>query len=808
MNTHVEGPQAAKSRAAALTKADRLKNEVESLRSRLAKLNEASLGIFGSLDADAVLQAVIDASRLLTDARYGAILTFDDSGEMEHFFTSGISPEERRRIGRMPQGLGILGYMNEIEGPLRLTDIAGHPRSIGFPENHPPMKSFLGIPIRRDGKHLGNIYLAEKEGGGDFTPEDEESLATFAAQGAAAIANSRIYRAENRARADLEALLDISPVAVLVWDAKTWDLLSLNAEARRIVYGQHMPGHGLKDLLRVMTLRRPNGQDIPPEELSIKWTALTGQTVRAEEVVIHLPDGKVIPALHSTAPIRKEDGEIVGVVATLQDMTPLEDLAKQQAEFLTMVSHDLRNPLVSIKGSVTTLLGSSSSLDSADMRQFLRIIDQQADRMSGLLSNLLDMGRIETGTVAVDTGPADLTALMEEARRAFLTTGARNIIGVDITQRLPLVMADRQRIKQVLINLLSNASRHSPDWSEITVSASVEGLQAIVAVADKGAGIAPDRLPHIFRKYSQFDADQPDRSGTGDGLNLAICRGIVEAHGGRIWAESDGLGLGATFTFTIPVADGDTVHASPSPETGTAPSDARERASAPARVLAIDDDTQTLRFIRGALLEAGYTPLVTTDPDEAVHLAKTEKPDLLLLDFTLHGADGIDVMRRVLEVTDVPVILLPEHDEEDLITEAFESGADDYIVKPFSPGELAGRIKATLRKRGAQARTRSAKPFVLGDLAVDHLAGSVTLAGREIRLTPTEYKLLHEFSMNPGRVLTYDHLLRRVWDSDYSSDTQVVRTFVKNLRSKLGDKADSPTYILTVPAIGYRMPKP
>ena len=807
MSTRAAGPQAAKRRATP-AKADRLQDEVASLRSRLVKLNAASLGIVGSLDADAVLQAVVDASRLLTDARYGAILTFDDFGEMEHFFTSGISPEERRRIGRMPRGLGILGYMNEIEGPLRLTDIASHPRSAGFPRNHPPMTSFLGIPMRREGKHLGNIYLAEKEGGGDFTPEDEESLATFAAQGAAAIANSRIYGAENHARADLEALLDISPVAVLVWDAKTWELLSLNAEARRIVFGRHMPSHGLNDLLSVMTVRRPNGQDIPPEELSIKWTALTGQTVRAEEVAIHLPDGKVIPALHSTAPIRKEDGEIVGVVATLQDMTPLEDLAKQQAEFLAMVSHDLRTPLVSIKGSVATLLGSSSSPDSADMRQFLRIIDQQADRMSGLLNNLLDMGRIETGSVSVDTGPADLTALMEEARRAFLTTGARNIIGVDVTQRLPLVMADRQRIKQVLINLLSNASRHSPDWSEITVRASVEGLHVAVAVADKGAGIAPERLPHIFRKYSQFDAGQPERHGIGDGLNLAICRGIVEAHGGRIWAESDGPGLGATFTFTIPVADGDAVPARPSPEAATASFDAPERTGAPAHVLAVDDDTQTLRSVRGTLLEAGYTPLVTTDPDEAIHLAKTEKPDLLLLDSTLHGTDGIELMRRVLEVADVPVILLPEHDEDDLIAEAFESGADDYIVKPFSPGELTARIKATLRKRGAQARTWASKQFVLGDLAIDHLEGSVTLAGRPIRLTPTEYKLLHEFSMNPGRVLTYEHLLRRVWDSDYSSDTQVVRTFVKNLRSKLGDQANSPTYILTVPAIGYRMPRP
>ena len=170
-------------RGAALAEVDRLKHEVESLRGRLAKLNEASLGIAGSLEIDTVLQAVVDASCLLTGARYGAILTFDDSGEVESFITSGNSPEEWRQMVEMPRGLGILGYLDEVERPLRLTDISSHLRSVGFPKNPPPMKSFLGIPMRREGKHFGNIYLAEKEGGGDFTQGDEESLAMFRLSG-------------------------------------------------------------------------------------------------------------------------------------------------------------------------------------------------------------------------------------------------------------------------------------------------------------------------------------------------------------------------------------------------------------------------------------------------------------------------------------------------------------------------------------------------------------------------------------------------------------------------------------------------
>ena len=794
-----------RSRAAALKEVDRLKGEVESLESRLSKLNEATLVIAGSLDVNTLLQAIIDASRLLTGARYGAILTFDDSGETESFITSGMSSEEQRRIGKLPKALGILAYLNEVDGPLRLADIASHPKSVGFPKNYPPMKSFLGISMRREGKHLGNIYLAEKEGGVEFTREDEESLVMFASQGAAAIANSHTYAVESRAKADLEALLEISPVAVMVFDAKTRDLVSHNSEARRIVYGYHAPGRSLEELLTIMTLRRPNGQDIPPEELPTERSIRSGQTVRAEEIVIHLPDGKTVPVLCSTTPIRKEDGEIVGVIATLQDMTPLEDMVKQRAEFLSMVSSELRNPLASIKGSVATLLSSPSSIDTADTRQFLRIIDQQTDRMSGLLSNLMDMSRIEMGTAFLDAKPLNVATLIEDARRTFLTSGARNIVTVDIAQPLPSIMADGQRIKQVLINLFSNAARHSPDWSQITVSASLEGLQAVVSVADEGAGIEPEHLSRIFRKYPQFDIEHLDSLGVRNSFSLAICWGIVEAHGGRIWAESDGLGLGARYAFTIPVADEGAVPSDPNP--------VRASSSAPgstgaAHVLVVEDDPQMLRSAHRTVLDAGYAPIVTSDPDEAVRLASTENPDLVLLDFTLPGADGVELLKRLLQVADVPVIFLPDDDRDDLIAQAFEAGAEDYIVKPFSSSELAARIKALLRKRGAIIQTKAASSFALGDLTIDYLEGSVRIGERLVQLTPTEYKLLTEFSTNPGRALTHDHLLKRVWGSGYAGDTQVVRTFVKNLRRKLGDNVKSPTYIITVPAIGYRMPPP
>ena len=277
-----------------------------------------------------------------------------------------------------------------------------------------------------------------------------------------------------------------------------------------------------------------------------------GETVRAEEIVIRVPDGRSVNTLMNATPIRSVEGEIESFVVTLQDMTPLEELERLRAEFLGMVSHELMTPLTSIRGSAGTLLDDESALDPAEMRQFHRIIFEQADRMRGLISDLLDVARIKTGTLSVSPGPSEVAVLVDEARTTFLSSGGRNNVRIELPPALPRVMADRRRIVQVVGNLLSNAGRHSPESSIIEIIGVREGVHIAISVMDKGRGILPDRLPHLFRKSSRIEAED---QGGDNGLGLGICKGIVEAHGGRIWAESDGPGLGARFTFTLPAAE-------------------------------------------------------------------------------------------------------------------------------------------------------------------------------------------------------------------------------------------------------------
>ena len=709
-------------------------------------------------------------------------------------------------MGDLPKGLGLLQYLNEVEDPLRLANIASHPRSVGFPKGHPTMRTFLGTPVRHRGERLGNIYLTEKEGGQEFTPEDEETLVMFASQAALTVSNARRFRDEQQVRADLEALVNTSPVGILIFDAKTGDLVSLNQETRRIVRGLHAPGHTLPELLSVMTFRRLDGREISPDELPTARAIRTGETVRAEELVIHLPDGQAVTTVINATPVRSAEGQIVSVIATMQDMTPLEDLERLRAEFLGMVSHELRTPLTTIKGSAATVLGAPSALDAAEMRQFFRIIDEQADHMRGLISDLLDVTRIETGTLSITPETSSMASLVDQARAAFLGGGTGNNVEVDLPADLPPVAADRQRVVQVLVNLLSSASKYSPASSTIMVTASQQDSHVAVSVADEGRGVSAEELPRLFRKFSRINGADGKTEVGGEGLGLSVCKGIVEAHGGRIWAVSDGPGLGTRFTFTIPVVEEDAIDAADGPdELAALPMEAARQRT---RILAVDDDPQILWYVRHTLSEAGYATIVTGDPEQVERLVEVEKPHLILLDLALPGTNGFELMKRIADMTDAPVMFLSGHAADQDISRGLEMGAADYVVKPFSPTELVARIKAALRKGAASDRTESREPYVLGDLTINYAERRVSVAGRSVHLSATEYKLLFELSVNAGRVLTHDQLLRRVWDQDNSEGSQLLRTYVTYLRSKLGDDAKSPAYIFTEPRVGYRMAKP
>ena len=416
-----------------------------------------------------------------------------------------------------------------------------------------------------------------------------------------------------------------------------------------------------------------------------------------------------------------------------------------------------------------------------------------------LIIDILDMTQIEAGTLSVSVEPTDVGKVVDDARMAFIRQGARNPIDVKLEPNLPQITGDRKRIVQVLNNLLSNASKYSGENSLIRVSASRDDIYVAFSVTDEGRGIPADQLPNLFKKFTRLADRKRDRKIAGEGLGLAICKGIVEAHGGRIRAESSGEERGTRITFTIPyVAD------AVEKLTGDAQV---VRSGDAVKLLAVDDEPQVLRLLRSLLDGHGYTTFGTGNPDEMAHLLELEQPHLVLMDLMVPGTSGFELMARVREVSDVPIIFLSANDQEDNVVKALDMGADDYIVKPFSSTELIARVEASLRKRRADGSSMPREPYCMGELTINYTDRVVTASDRPVKLSATEYKLLFELSTNAGRVMTHDQILQRVWGSEYFGDVQLLRATMRNLRRKLGDDANEPRYIFTEPRVGYRMDK-
>ena len=344
---------------------DRLRLEIQALRDRMTQLCSATLHINESLDFETVLQGVVDTARALTDSKYGVLTTLDESDRPQDFVTSGMREEEHRAMEDLPDGLVVYRYLSDLRDPLRVSDYRGYVSSIGLSDLLPfPVSSFLAAPMRHGGAAVGNIYLAKQEPGRDFTQEDEEILLMFASQAALVISNARRHREEQRARSDMETLIDTCPVGVVVFNARTGEPVSFNQEVGRIVGGLLKPGQAPEELLGVVTIRRADGTEVSLEDHSLAQALSLGETLRAEEVVIRVPDGRSVTTLMNATPIRSSRGEIESFVITMQDLTELEELERQRAEFLGMVSHELRPPSRSLPTRWTRRRWTCSSTSS------------------------------------------------------------------------------------------------------------------------------------------------------------------------------------------------------------------------------------------------------------------------------------------------------------------------------------------------------------------------------------------------------------------------------------------------------------
>ncbi|MXZ26616.1 MAG: hypothetical protein F4Y80_17490 [Caldilineaceae bacterium SB0665_bin_21] len=319
-------------------------------------------------------------------------------------------------------------------------------------------------------------------GDGELTPSDKAYHGTEAQQG-------------------LDVLLNAVPVGMVVFDVATGRPRYFNQETRRIVDSLADPDQSLEALLEVLTFHRLDGRKISLSEFFSAQVLSAGEMVRAEEMVLQVPDGRQITTLINAIPVPDAEGGVATMVVTLQDMTPLEDLARQRSEFVALVGRELRAPVTSIKGAAAAALRTVDMRDLGEALQLFHIINDQVDRILDLISDLTDAARLDAGDLSMSPEPSDVGMLLAQARAAFLSAGGRNHVCLDLPPDLPRVMADFRRIVQVLGNLLSNAERCSPDAAAIRIGAAAEGLEVAISVTAAGSEVPPEHLRCLFRKF-------------------------------------------------------------------------------------------------------------------------------------------------------------------------------------------------------------------------------------------------------------------------------------------------------------------
>jgi PAS domain S-box-containing protein len=433
----------------------------------------------------------------------------------------------------------------------------------------------------------------------------------------------------------------------------------------------------------------------PPEYRALDdmaWAEMlkNGETAPYEKEYIR-KDGSRVPVLVGRKMIKQSPPEWIAFVLDITERKRVEgDLERMRTEFLGEVSHELKTPITAIKGCASIALSSGTPPDPAEARELFEVVDQQANRLTDLVGNVLDTTRIEAGRLSIEPSEVEVAKILDESRVIFQHSRYSSPLVVDLPDKLPPVTADSRRVVQVLTNLYSNAAKFSPPNMPVTVSAEASRDEVVIRVSDRGAGIPGDKMPLLFQKFVQIQTMGPK----GTGLGLFICKGIIEAQGGRIWAESEGQGQGSTFSFSLPAAVSKR-KSPPRPKRAAVP----KTANGAKRIVAVDDEPQILRYVVHCLKRENYNVETTSDPLAAPKLVQSMKPDLVLLDMRLPGTSGLEVLEQIRKFTRAPVVFITATANREDVMRGKQVEETSWLEKPFTPDQLLRHVREVLGRR-------------------------------------------------------------------------------------------------------------
>jgi PAS domain S-box-containing protein len=570
-----------------------------------------------------------------------------------------------------------------------------------LPDGHPPLDAFLGVPLFKGRDMVGMAGMANRPGGydDDLLSFLEPFFATCASLIQAVRNDSARLAAEDQARVRQERLAGIVNLAVegiVVFDGDG-TIESFNPAAQRMfgyspaeVIGERVimliPEEKRGDYLRLyrtledattveMLGRRRDGTTFAME-VSFSTTARDG--------------GDALTAVIRNVTERKE-----AEAALRAAKASAEEASRAKDEFLAGMSHELRTPLNGVIGLASILARGIHGRLDGKQQDYVEQIEASGRHLLELINDILDLAKLQADRLELDVGPTDVSALVAEAvalvREGAVGSGLELHVAID--PALPELMdLDRLRIKQVLVNLLSNAVKFTPRGGEIGVEATAAAEGVILTVRDTGIGIPKSKQHRLFQPFEQVDSSLT-REHEGTGLGLALSKRLVEAHGGTIMVDSR-PGEGSRFTVALPVAA--------STEDVTTP-EVREDAPAvgngTASVLLVEDNEVNRRVVADYLEAAGYLLVHAGDGAEAVAMAESSRPDIILMDIQLPVMDGLAATRMIKsrpELAGIPVVALTALAMKGDAERCLEAGCDAYLSKPVDPDEVVAVIEEQL----------------------------------------------------------------------------------------------------------------
>lgn len=549
--------------ALAISNAQRY-HRLEQIRIGMSALSNAVEIVNTSLNPRHVLVRLLSEAVRLVGANGGAVYLFSQTDTvMQPAATILIDPEWRE--GEIFLSNSLAGEVLRTGTVRAVADTATTPDWV-YPllEDGGRPGSVVAAPLIRRGQLRGVLecYSLEPR---NFSKDQLELFSALASHAVLALRNAELHQEleTERRQADIErkklrAILQNSPEGFF-YAERDGTIVDFNQSARNILrLGDNLPKNFFQ-FNRHYEIYQPDGMRRLEEDIAMSQALQQQATVVLQEAVLRWPDGVEKNLLLSAAPIYDEQGKMQGAFSVFQDVTALKQAEKLKSKFLSMITHELKTPLASIKGTVSGLLQEDVEWDEASQKRFLHSIEDDVDGMVALVANLLDMARLEAGFMKPDLEECYLTEVAEEAARKLrnLARAAQQKIMFVFEPEVPPVLADFSQLERVLINLIGNALKYSPNNTVVTVSVrsisdQEKGPQIELAVADQGPGIPPQERAYVFKQFyrGQQVAGRTGRK-VGTGLGLAICKEIISLHGGNIWVE-DGSNGGAVFKFVLP----------------------------------------------------------------------------------------------------------------------------------------------------------------------------------------------------------------------------------------------------------------